>query len=127
MFRVFCLIDAGLKAKNSEDVVAALFKIPAATARRLIENAFARYSIELRATVVTEVGSKLNEATPIANKKWRLVLPAGFVRDAVLTTCSASDKPNPTNPKGSVYEFSDETFALARQAFGLGAVKWKKP
>lgn len=127
MYRVFRLIDAGLPPGNSEQVVAALFKVPLPTARRLIANAFARYSVDLNTKIAEEVRKKLDDATTANGKKWEMSLPAGFVKDAILTTCRASTQSDPTNARGSVWAFPEETYDFLRLHFGLPARAWTEP
>jgi hypothetical protein len=127
MYRVFRLIDAGLPPGKSEEVVAALFKIALPTVRRLVANAFARYSIELNEKVITEVRERLDRATAATSERWDMNLPAGFVKDAVLAACRTSTQPDPTNSKGAVWTFPGETYAFLRARFGLPARTWTDP
>lgn len=127
MYRVYRLIDAGLPPGNSEQVVAALFKVPLPTGRRLIATAFARYSVELNEKIAGEVKKRLDDATTASGKKWELSLPSGFVKDAILTTCRASTESDPSNVKASVWAFPEETYDLLRSHFGLPARAWSEP
>lgn len=127
MYRIFRLIEAGLPPANSEQVVAALFKVPPPTARRLIATAFARYSVELNEKIAEEVRKRLDDATTASGKKWEMRLPAGFVKDAILTTCRASTQSDPTSVKGSVWAFPEETYDFLRSQFDLPARLWTEP
>ncbi|GAA2736905.1 hypothetical protein GCM10009867_22450 [Pedococcus aerophilus] len=127
MYRVFRLIEAGLPPGNSEQVVAALFKVPLPTARRLIATAFARYSVELNERIAEEVKGALDKARSASGKKWEISLPAGFIKDAILSTCRASTQSDPTSVKGSVWAFPEETYDFLRSNFDMPARPWTEP
>ena len=120
MYRVARLVDAGLPLGESEDVVAALFKVQPTTARRMILNALARYSVELNDKVADAVRAKLEQADSAPDDLWQMTLPAGFVKDTIMAVCRASTEPNPTLEKGSVWQFPNETYSHLRTHFGLG-------
>jgi hypothetical protein len=43
-FRIFSLLQRGMSLSDAESLVAAIFKVPSATAKRLVNSAVARYA-----------------------------------------------------------------------------------
>lgn len=119
LYRVFCLLRAGTTLKEAEPLVSFLFKVPPASARRLVENALARYEIEERATVRGRIAELLDAAT-WRDDRWEVELPAGFVRDTVLNETARLSFADPQRAgRGALWRFPDETYQATREAFGL--------
>ena len=120
MYRVFCLLQAGMKFEESESLVATLFKLTPSGARRVVASTLARYAYELRDGVDKEVRNRLESGSWVpGDKRWAVRLPPGFVRDRALGLCRESDEPNPEAKRGAVWYFPHETFNWLRDKVGL--------
>lgn len=114
-FRVFCLLEAGMTLDESEKMVATLFKLSPAGARRVVGSTLARYSYELRDGVDAAVQVLLESAVWVDDPgRWEVQLPVGFARDRALELCRSSDKPNPEARRGFVWQFAHETYNWLR-------------
>lgn len=119
-FRVFCLLEAGMKLDESEKMVATLFKLSPAGARRVVGSTLARYSYELRDGVDAAVRALLETAVWVDDPgRWEVQLPIGFARDRALELCRSSDKPNPEPRRGFVWQFAHETYNWLRAEVDL--------
>lgn len=119
LYRVFCLLRAGMTLKEAESLVSFIFKVSLPSARRLVENALTRYEIEERDMVRERIADLLNAAN-WRESRWEVELPAGFVRDAVLNETARLNSADPQRAgRGALWLFPDETFQATREAFGL--------
>jgi hypothetical protein len=120
-FRVYCLVTCGLGLEDSEKLVASLFKVTPAGARRLVTSALARYRYELDTSVTKEIERILDDASWVADDidRWEVRLPPGFVRDRVLELCRSGDQPNPESKRGAVWHFAEETYDQLRADLDL--------
>ena len=120
-FRIFCLLRQGVSMSDAETVVAALFKVTPPTARRLVREAVARYSVELDEDVRGEVVAALEDATwDKEETRWQIRLRSGLTRDRVVEVLSRMDLPEPiAPPRGSTWRVADEAFQKVREEFGL--------
>lgn len=118
-FRIFCLIEAGMTLEEAEAVVAAVFKVPSSTAKRLVNAAVARYLVDLRAQVDSTIAALLEDAVWV-DKRWDVRIPSTFVRDRITDVLAEIDQPDPEPARrGSVWRFPDETYQAVRDRFGL--------
>jgi hypothetical protein len=62
-FRIFNLIEQGMSLSEAESLVAAIFKVPTATAKRLVNAAVARYAVELQEGLSGTIKDVLDAAT----------------------------------------------------------------
>ena len=62
-FRIFNLLQQGMNLSDAESLVAAIFKVPSATAKRMVNAAVARYSVELQQGLSGTIGEVLDGAT----------------------------------------------------------------
>lgn len=127
MYRVRLLIECDLPAEISEPVIAALFKVTDATARRMIAHAVARYRHELRPKILDVSKAHLDKAYCVKNGKWELELPSGFVRESVLNVAKGTNQPDPTALRGNIWSFSDETYQAVRNKFKATKRAWSDP
>ncbi|WP_166133927.1 hypothetical protein [Nocardioides ochotonae] len=119
MFRVACLVNAGLPIDKVEQLVASLFKLTPAGARRIVAASFARYPVELRGSADGAVKEQLGRAALTADEEWEVRLPPGFVRDRVLSMCRESDQPDPKPKYGAIWLLPQETFVWLRAQLGM--------
>lgn len=125
-FRIFCMLQEGMTLIEAEALVAAIFKVPSATAKRFVSTAVARYSVELSEGLHGAVVEVLDDATwDDERSRWDVRIPSTFVRDKVLDILSRLDLPDPVSAqRGPVWRFADETYQALRNAMAL---KPKKP
>jgi hypothetical protein len=62
-FRIFNLLQEGMSLSDAETLVTAIFKVPSATAKRMVNSAVARYSVELQQGLSGTIGAVLEAAT----------------------------------------------------------------
>jgi hypothetical protein len=125
-FRIYCLFQEGMVPSEAERLVGAVFQVPAAAARRMVNAAVARYGIELRANVTQSIRGLLDAAT-WREGRWEVRLPSSFVRERVWEVVNGLDVPNPvTAERGTVWKLADETYQALRGRFGLGPRKIPK-
>lgn len=120
-FRIFCLLGQGISMAEAETVVAALFKVTPVTARRLVREALARYSVELDEEVRAEVIAALEAATwNDEENRWFVRLRTGIPRDRLIEALDRMDLPEPiAPPRGATWTLADEPFQEVRREFGL--------
>ncbi len=119
-FRVFNLLQQGLSLSEAEVLVAAIFKVPSATAKRMVNSAVARYAIELQQGLSGTVGEVLDSATWNRDqKRWEIRVPPTFIRERILETAARLPFPDPSRAAGSLWRFPDETYQAVRKEFGL--------
>jgi hypothetical protein len=120
-FRIFNLVEQEIRLPDVETLVAAIFKMPTATARRMVNSVVARYSIELQDGITSTIVDMLESATwDRGYERWSITMPPTFLRDRILEVASALPQPDPTRAVGSVWRFPEETYQAVRKEFGLG-------
>lgn len=125
LYRVFLLLQAGVRLTEAQSLVAAIFKETPGRARGMVEAAIARYDVELRTSVDGRVSEVLDGAR-WQEDRWEVELPGGFVRDRVLDVAAELPLADPSRAgRGAVYRFPDETYQAVREQFGLA--KRSKP
>jgi len=122
-FRIFCLLQEGMTLGEAEVLVAAIFKVPSATAKRFVNAAVARYSVELSEGVMKVIQDSLEDADWDENKgRWEVRIASTFVRERMLDVLGRIDLPDPSPAqRGPVWHFADETYQALREAVGLEA------
>jgi len=124
MFRVYCLLTAGMSMDEAEKLVALLFKVSPASARRIASATFARYSVELTRDIESAIKAVLEGADWDSKVgRWKASLPPGYVRERILGLCGGSALPDPVKRYGAVWNFPEETYAWLRKQAGLGVRK----
>jgi len=119
LYRIYCLLAAGLTLKEAETAVHTLFKVPPGSARRLIENAIARYDVALHDGVYGRIAELLDSAV-WKEERWEVELPAGFARDSVLEEAGRIELADPERAgRGTIWRFPNETYQAVRGVFGL--------
>lgn len=120
-FRIFCLLQQGMTLAEAERIVALIFKIPARSARTMVNKALARYSMDIRPTLRAFTSDTLDSAVwDEEDEKWRVELPSQFMREQLLDLASSLDVPSPTSvPRGSQWAFPHETYNAVRTELGL--------
>lgn len=120
-FRILCLLEQGMTLAEAEDLVALLFKVPASTAKRMVNTAVARYFVELQAALKKIILELLESAKwDQESKRWEVSIPTTFVRERILEGLGRVDLPTPVPAqRGPVWKFADETFQALRREFGL--------
>ena len=120
MFRVRCLLKAGMTLDEAEGMVAALFKLSPSGARRIVASTLARYSVELRTDVDRALEAVLDAAEWRAgDSRWVITVPPGFVRERLLDMSRRSSKPNPENKYGAIWWLGSTTYAWLREQLDL--------
>jgi hypothetical protein len=122
-YRIYCLVRQGMALAEAESLVAHLFKVPAASAKRMVSRAMARYAVELNAAMNTEAATMIESARwNKESKRWQVAMPTGFIRDRLLEILSRSNLPDPTPARrGALWQFADETYQWARTQLNLPA------
>jgi hypothetical protein len=122
LYRIFSLIREGMSLRDAERLIAQIFKVPVRTAARWVQQAFARYAVDLRKSVEAGVSETLEAASWDDDKqRWNVAMPDVWVRDALLGALATQDLPTPAvTDRGSTWSFADESFQFARKRFGLG-------
>jgi hypothetical protein len=119
LYRIYLLLEAGITLAEAQAVVAASFKETPTRARSLVESAIARYDIELRESVDSRIAEVLEDGK-WREDRWYVELPAGFVRERVLSVADDTTLADVTRAgRGSVYCFPDETYQAVRKKFDL--------
>jgi hypothetical protein len=118
-FRIFCLLQEGMSLADAERLVGALFKVPPATAKRMVNAAVARYAIDLRDSLEENIVSLL-EGAVWREGRWEMRMPSTFVRERVWDVVDRLDVPNPTQTeRGALWKLADETYQSLREEFAL--------
>jgi hypothetical protein len=119
-FRIFCLLQQGLSLPDAEAVVAAVFKVPPSTAKRMVNSAVARYTIELQESLSGAIGAVLESAAWIRQRnRWEIRIPSAFIRERILDAATRVPYEDPARSAGSLWRFADETYQAVRKEFGL--------
>jgi hypothetical protein len=122
LFRLYCLIGAGMSLKQAERLVPILFKVPARSGRGFVERALARYDVELDDRLRDRVRELIKAATwNKSQERWEIELPPGLivskVMDAALDAEPSVPDPVPAQ-RGRVWRFADETYRAICGVFG---------
>jgi hypothetical protein len=121
-FRIFNLLQQGMSLSDAETLVAAIFKVPTATAKRMVNSAVARYAIELQQGLSGTIGEVLEAATwDKERERWDIGMPTTFIRERILEAAGRLPVPDPSRAAGSLWRFPDETYQAVRKEFGLSA------
>jgi hypothetical protein len=121
--RIFCLVQEGMTLAEAEALVAAIFKVPSATAKRFVNNAVARYAVELSEGLHGALTETLEDASwDPEHNRWNVRIGSTFVRERLLDILGRLDLPDPVSAqRGPVWRFADETYQAVRMAMGLEA------
>jgi hypothetical protein len=124
-FRIYCLLQEGMTLAEAEALVASIFKVPSATAKRFVNYAVARYGVELADGLHGAVIEALEDAAWNEERaRWDVRIASTFVREKVMDTLSRLDLPDPAlAQRGPVWRFADETYQALRDAMGLARRK----
>ena len=119
-FRIYCLLDQGMTLDEAEELVARLFKVPNAAAKRMVAQALARYSVELSDGIRASVASMLESAEWAEHRgQWEVQMPAAYLRDVVTEALDRKTLPNPRSAeRGALWLLPDETFRFLCEQFG---------
>jgi hypothetical protein len=121
-FRIFNLLQQGMNLSDAESLVAAIFKVPATTAKRMVNAAVARYSVELQEGLNGTIGEVLDGAAwDKERSRWDIRMPPTFIRERILEVAASLPVPDPGRAAGSLWRFPDETYQAVRKEFGLPA------
>ncbi len=121
-FRIFNLLQQGMSLSDAEALVAAIFKVPSATAKRIVNSAVARYAVELQQGLSGAIGEVLEAATWNKDReRWEIRMPPTFIRERILEAAARLPVPDPGRSAGSLWRFPDETYQAVRKEFGLSS------
>jgi hypothetical protein len=121
-FRIFNLLQQGVSLSDAEALVAAIFKVPSATAKRMVNSAVARYAVELQQGLSGAIGEVLEGASWDKDReRWDIRMPPTFIRQRILEVAARLPIPDPSRAAGSLWRFPDETYQAVRKEFGLPA------
>jgi hypothetical protein len=119
-FRIYSLLQQGLELSEVETLTAAIFKVPMASAKRMVSAAVARYAVELQTPLGASIEKTLDDAEwDEENKRWEIRISSSFLRERILGAADPLPLPDPTRAGGSMWRFSDETYQAVRASFGL--------
>jgi hypothetical protein len=121
-FRIFNLLQQGMSLSDAESLVAAIFKVPSATAKRMMNAAAARYAVELQQGLSGTIAEVLDAGTWDKDReRWGIRMPPTFIRQRILEATARLPVPDPSRAAGSLWRFPDETYQAVRKNFGLAA------
>lgn len=124
-YRIFRLMANGVAVEEAASLVALLFKVRLAVARRYVADAAARYTVELAADLNKRIAALLGDAK-WADDRWEVELPAGILEEKVLEVANATDLPTPERAgRGQIYKLADETYQYVRANYKLPRRKAK--
>ncbi|MGW4866308.1 hypothetical protein [Streptomyces chartreusis] len=121
-FRIRCLFRAGLSVDEAENLVSALFKVSSSTARKYIDDAIARFDIELRPFVVDAAKKVLEDDRLIdwSDGAWEISMPCEAVRKWMHEQVSKSSKPNPRrSDRAGVWRYPKSSYEYLCGIFQL--------
>lgn len=120
-YRIFYLLQQGMDLSESEALVAAIFKVPSNSAKRMVNAAVARFAVELQEGLAEVIVQLLEEASWVeARRRWEVRIPSTFVKERILDVIGRLPLPNPESAqRGPIWHFSDETYQALRAEFGL--------
>lgn len=119
-FRIFNLLQQGMSLSDAETLVTAIFKVPLTTAKRLVNFAVARYSVELHEGLSGTISEVLEAASWDEDReRWSIRMPPTFIRERILDAAARLPVPDPGRAAGSLWRFPDETYQAVRAEFGL--------
>ncbi|WP_328639533.1 hypothetical protein [Streptomyces canus] len=111
--RVKELILGGIDFKEAEIVVAALFKIPPSSAKRLIETTVARFDTELMGELIKAATKVLRSVRPTSGKDkgWRVVLPSALIKKWLQEELVRANELMPrSSERGSVWILPNDSY-----------------
>ena len=119
-YRIFTLLKQGLPRRDTEILIASIFKLPMGTARRLVNAAQARYAVELGGIDET-IRGVLKEAQPNDEPQgWLVDLSSELIRERLTAILSSRNLPDPDRVKrGAMWRYPIETYNALRDHFGL--------
>jgi hypothetical protein len=122
-FRIYSMLQQGMSLAEVEDSVAAVFKVTSTSARRMVDAAVARYSVELDEGLSSAIADALDAAEWDPEKqRWNLRLGSAFIRQRILGVAARLPFPDPTPAQaGPVWRFPDETYQAVRGEYQLAA------
>lgn len=121
-FRILNLLQQGMSLSDAESLVAAIFKVPLATAKRIVNAAVARYAVELQQGLSGTIAEVLDAASwDKEHKRWDIRIPPTFIRERILEAAARLPFPDATRAAGTIWRFPDETYQAVRKEFGLAA------
>jgi hypothetical protein len=121
LFRIYCLLTSGIDLEVADAIVAVLFKVPQATAKRWVRTALARYDVDLKKAFDSAIAKVLKSARWDERKqRWMVAIASASVASRVFELVDSLRllKPSPEG-KGSVWSFPDETLRTLCRSFGL--------
>ncbi len=119
-FRIFNLLQQGMSLSDADALVAAIFKVPSATAKRLVNSAVSRYAVELQQGLSGTIGQALDSASWDKDReRWSIRMPPTFIRERILDVAARLPVPDPIRAAGSLWRFPDETYQAVRKEFGM--------
>jgi hypothetical protein len=120
--RIYGLVQQGVDLTDVEALVAVLFKVPTATAKRMVSSSIARYAVELTESLTAAIGTVLDAASwNEENGRWEVRMASAFLRERILAAADPLPVPDPTRSGGSIWRFADETYQAVRESFNLPA------
>lgn len=120
LYRVFCLIRAGMLLSDAEQLVACIFKIKPTEAKGLVNKAFARYAVPLEQQIAQAISQLLEEARWNGEDRWEVRIPWDFAKERITNELSDLELPHPTRTdRGSLWAFPEETYQGLRQLYSL--------
>ena len=119
-YRIFAMMKQGLPRRDTEILVASIFKLPIGSARRLVNAAVARYAVQLGG--IDEIIRQVLKAAQPSDEPpgWLVDLSSELVRERLTAMLSSRNLPNPERIKrGASWRYPIETYAALRDSFGL--------
>jgi hypothetical protein len=120
-YRIFCLIRAGMTLNETEHLVASIFKLTPTAAKRRVNAAVARFSVDLSDQIADAIRGLLEGAVWIKEDSgWEVRIPWEYVRERITDELNDLDLPRPSRTaRGSLWAFADETYQAMRELYDL--------
>lgn len=117
--RVRALLLEGVEVEDVETIVAILFKVPLASAKRIVETAIARFDIDLNDSLERSAKKALEDAE-WDDEGWKVTIHSTAVKKWLQNELATSGQP-PIKQSGltSVWTFPDGTYQHSRKHVGL--------
>lgn len=123
--RIVCLLSNGLPLSEADRLVARLFRVTTAAARRLIVGAAARFPGEFKDMMRAEATRVLSDPRWESEEhRWHVLLRPGLTRDFVIEIAKDSGHANPRAAGiGYLVAFSTGSVNAVRAELGLAPVE----
>jgi hypothetical protein len=119
LYRVYCLILAGVDMETVEATVAGVFKVTPRQARGMVDSTFAKYSARLADYVKDQTVKALDAAVDGDRKDWVVTLNSRYVEYRLMEFLANRPVEEPTKMSvGRRWRFTHAAFTAAAKEYG---------